>query len=80
MVIGSIVDTGALLKLLWTATLAGVGVTAAFAVGLVGTTRALDLSRDGRRVEAAILGLVGALALAVVAAAIAGGILVMTQK
>jgi Mn2+/Fe2+ NRAMP family transporter len=78
--LASIVDTGALLKLLWTGTLAGVGVTAVFAVGIVGATRALDLSRDQRPVEAAVMGLVGVLALAVVAAAIAAGIVVMTQK
>jgi hypothetical protein len=78
--IASIVDTGALLKMLWTATLAGVGVTSIFAVGILGAIRALDLSRDGRPAEAALVGVVGALALAVVAAAIVYGIVVMTQK
>ena len=78
--IGSIVDTGALLKLLWTASVAGVGVTAVFAGGIVGATRALDLSRDRRPAEAAIMGVLGAVSLAVVAGAIAYGIVVMTQK
>jgi hypothetical protein len=78
--IASIVDTGALLKVLWTATLAGVGVTAIFAIAIVGATRAVDLSRERRPVEAAAAGVVGALALAAVGAAIAFGIVVMTQK
>ena len=78
--LASIVDTGALLKLLWTGALAGVGVTAVFAIAIVGATRAVDMSRDGRPVEAAVFGIVGALALAVVAAAIVLGIVVMTQK
>jgi formate/nitrite transporter FocA (FNT family) len=76
----SIVDTGDLLELLWTAALAGVAVTAIFAVAIVGATRAVDMSRGGRPVGAAVFGLVGALALAGVGAAIAFGIVVMTQK
>jgi hypothetical protein len=78
--LATIVDTSALLKMLWTASLAGVGVTTAFAVAIVGATRALDLSRDGRPVEAAVLGLMGALALAIVAVAVVYGIVVMAQK
>ena len=78
--LASIVDTGALLEVIWTAALAGVGVTAVFAVGIVGATRAVDMSRDGRPLEAAVFGVLGALALAVVGAAIAFGIIVMTQK
>jgi hypothetical protein len=78
--IASIVDTSALLKVLWTATLAGVGVTAIFAIAIVGATRAVDLSRERRPVEAVAFGVIGALALAAVLAAIAGGIVVMTQK
>ena len=78
--LASIVDTGALLKLLWTGAAAGVGVTAIFAIAIVGATRAVDLSRDGRPVEAAIFGLIGVVALAAVATAIVAGIVVMTQK
>src|SRR4051812_6010904 len=66
--------------MLWTAALAGVGATTMFAVAIVGATRALEMSRDGRPVEAVVLGLVGGLALAVVAAAIVFGIVVMTEK
>ena len=78
--LASIVDTHALLEVLWTATLAGLGVTAIFAVAIVGTTRAFDMSREGRPVEAAAFGLLGVVALAAVAAAIAFGIVVMIQK
>ena len=78
--IASIVDTDALLEVLWTAALAGVGVTASFAIAIVGATRAVDLSRERRPVEAAAFGVIGALALAAVLVAIAFGIVVMTQK
>ena len=78
--IASIIDTRALLEVLWTATLAGVGVTAIFAIAIVGATRAVDLSRERRPVEAAVFGVIGAVALAVVAASIAYGVVVMSQK
>jgi hypothetical protein len=78
--VASIVDTSALLEMLWTGALAGVGVTGVFAVAIVGATRAVDLSRDRRPIEAVVFGLVGVLAMAVVGAAIVYGIVVMTQK
>jgi hypothetical protein len=79
-VVASIVDTDALLEMLWTASLAGVGVTAVFGVAIVGATRAVDASRAGRPVDAALFGFMGAAALAVVVAAIVFAIVVMTQK
>jgi hypothetical protein len=80
MLLGSVVDGHALVQMLWTATLAGVGVTGIFAIAIHGATRAVDASRDGRPVEAAIFGIVGAIALAAVGAAVVLGIIVMSQK
>jgi hypothetical protein len=78
--IASVVDWDALLEVVWVSLLAGVGVTGAFGVAILGATRALDLSRDGRPGEAVIFGVVGLAALAAVIAAIVFGIVVMTSK
>jgi hypothetical protein len=78
--LASVVDGDALVQVVWASLVAGVGVTGAFGVALLGTTRAIDLSREGRPAEAAILGIVGLAAFAVVIAAIVFGIVVMTSK
>ena len=78
--VGSVVDGHALVEMLWTATLAGVGVTCIYAIALLGGTRAIDAGRSGRLAEAVIFGAVGAIALAAVGAAVVFGIIVMTQK
>jgi hypothetical protein len=76
----AIVDTHDLLEVLWTAALAGVGVTAAYGLAILGAARAVDFGRDGRILEAAVYGVVGVLAAAVVVAALVFGIVVMTSK
>jgi hypothetical protein len=80
LLLSAIVDKDALVKMLWTASLAGIGVTAAFGVAIVGAARAVDAGRDGRPIDAALFGLLGAFALAVVGGAIAYGIVVMIEK
>jgi hypothetical protein len=79
-VIGSIVDGEALLKVVWVSLASGIGVTFAFAVAIVGATRAVDSSREGRTAGTVAFGALTALALAVVAGAIALGIVVMTSR
>ena len=78
--IAAIVDWGALLEVVWTSLLGGIGVTAIFAVAILGATRAVDLRQGGNPVAAGAYGVLTALALAAVAAAVVFGILVMTQK
>ena len=39
----AVVDWGALLEVVWTSLLGGIGVTAIFAVAILGATRAVDL-------------------------------------
>jgi hypothetical protein len=78
--IAEVVNGRDLVDMLWTATAAGVGVTCAFAVAIVGATRAMEMQRDGRGVEATVYGVVGAAAFAVVVAAIVLGIVVMSSK
>lgn len=77
--IASIVDTDALLTVIWASLAAGVGVTAAFGFAILGGVRALELSRDGRTAEATLFGAVGALGVAAVIAAIAFGIIVLAE-
>ncbi len=79
-VLATIIDGHALVQLIWVGFAAGVGVTGAFALALLGVTRAADFSRDGRAVEAALYGVLGLAALAAVTAAVVYGIVVMTQK
>ena len=81
IVIGeSAVDWGALLEVIWVSLLTGIGVTAAFAVAILGAARAVDLRKDGHGAVATAYGALMVLAFAVVVAAVVFGIVVMTQK
>ena len=80
MIADAVVDWGALLEVVWTSLLGGIGVTAIFAVAILGATRAMDMRQDGNTVAAGVYGVLTALALAAVAVAVVLGILVMTQK
>jgi hypothetical protein len=75
----AIVDWDALLTVIWASLAAGIGVTAAYGLAILGGTRALDLGREGRPGEAALFGVVGAVGIALVLAAIVFGIVVLTE-
>jgi hypothetical protein len=79
MSFASIVDWDALLTVVWASVAAGIGVTAAYGLVILGTTRAVDLSRDGRIGEAVLFGVVGAVGLVTVFAAIVFGIVVLSE-
>jgi hypothetical protein len=76
-VIASIVDTDALLQVIWVSLIAGVGVPASYALAILGSTRAIEFGRDGRIAEAAIFAVVGVVGLGVVIASIVFGILTL---
>ncbi len=78
--IGAIVDTHDLLEVVWTAAVAGLGTTTAYGLAILGVGRALDYGRSGRTVEALAYGVLGAVAVAAVAAAVVFGIVVMVNK
>lgn len=80
MLAESVVDWGAVLKVVWSSLAAGIGVTAAFALAILGATRAVDLRRDGRAFAAGGYAALMVLAFAGVVAAVVFGIVVMTQK
>jgi H+/Cl- antiporter ClcA len=75
-----VVDWAALLEVVWTSIVGGIGVTAIFAVGILGATRAVDLRQAGNPTAAGLYGVLAAVALLAVAVAVVLGIIVMTQK
>jgi hypothetical protein len=77
-VIATIVDWDALLQVIWVSLVAGVGVTAAWGFALLGSTRALEVGREGRVAEAAVYAVVGVAGLVSVVAAIVFGIVILT--
>jgi hypothetical protein len=79
MSFASIVDWDAVLTVVWASAAAGIGVTAAYGLVILGTTRAVDLSRDGRLAEALLFGFVGAAGIVAVLAGIVFGIVVLTE-
>jgi hypothetical protein len=79
MSFASIVDWDALLTVVWASVAAGIGVTVAYGLVILGTTRAVDLSREGRVGEAVLFGVVGAAGIVTVFAAIVFGIVVLSE-
>ena len=79
MSLASIVDWDALLTVVWASMAAGIGVTAAYGLVILGTARAVELSRDGRVGEAVVFGAVGAVGILTVFAAIVLGIVVLSD-
>jgi hypothetical protein len=79
MSFASIVDWDAVFTVVWASVAAGIGVTAAYGFVILGTTRAVDLTRDGRVGEAVLFGVVGVAGIVTVCAAIVFGIVVLTE-
>lgn len=76
----TLVETKALLDTVIASLVAGIGVTAVFAILIFGVTRSADMARDERPVLATAAVALAALAFLVVATAIVLGIIVMTRK
>ena len=75
----AVVDWDALTTVVWASVVAGVGLSAAYGLAILGGTRALDLGRDGRTGQATVFGVVGAIGIALVIAAIVVGLVVLTE-
>ncbi len=75
-----VIDWNALLNVLWASVLGGVGVTAAFALAILGGTRAVYLRRDGHVLAAGLYGALMVLATLAVIVAVVFGVVVMTAK
>lgn len=76
----AVIDWDALLTVIWSSVLAGIGVTAAYGFVILGGARAVELGRDGRTAEAVVYAVIGALGLLTVVAAIVFGIVVLSDK
>jgi hypothetical protein len=79
-VLADVLETKELLDTVIASLVAGIGVTAVFAILVFGVTRSSDMVRDERPFAAVATGGLAVIAFAVVAAAIVLGIVVMTQK
>lgn len=75
-----IVETKELVETVIASLVGGVGVTVVFSIAIWGSARFADLSRNDRPVAAAGAAAVAVLALAVTAASVVLGIVVMTSK
>lgn len=80
VLLATVVDTDALLKSVGAAAAIGLGVILIFSLALFGAVRFADLSRDERRIEAAAAALLAVVGAVAFVAAVAVGIVVMTQK
>jgi hypothetical protein len=78
--LATIVETEDLLDTVIASAVAGVGISAAFAILIFGVTRSADMVRDERPLLATAAGGLAAIALLVVIGSIVLGIVVMTQK
>jgi hypothetical protein len=78
--VATIVQTKDLIETVVYATVAGIGVTAIFAVAIWGVARFTDLSQEERRPAAAAAAGVAGVALLAVLATIVFGVVVMTSK
>jgi hypothetical protein len=74
------VDWDALLTVVWSSLLGGIGATAAYGLAILGGFRAVERGREGRSAPASGYALVGVLAAAAVVAAIVFGIVIVTDK
>lgn len=74
------IDAHLLLRVLYTALIAGVGVAVVFSLTVYGMTRSSDMRREDRPVAAASYALLGLLGLALTAALIAYGLILLARK
>jgi hypothetical protein len=76
----AIVDTHLLLRMLYTALVAGVAVTFVFSIAVYGVTRSGDLRREGRPLASAGCALLGAAGVVLTAGLIVYGIVLLARK
>ena len=78
--LATIVDWNTLGEVAVFSLLAGVGVTIAFSLAIVGATRMVEMRRDNRGIEAGAYAALMILALVASGAAVVFGVVVMTTK
>jgi uncharacterized membrane protein YidH (DUF202 family) len=78
--LATIVDTSALLKAVVYSFVAGVGLTLAFSLAIMGAARLADAERSGRRRETSALALLTAASLAVCVGIVVVGMIALVSK
>jgi hypothetical protein len=78
--IAEIVDWGTLGEVVGYSLLAGVGLSAAFSMTILGATRFADMRRDNRPIEAGVFAVLMTVGLVATAAALVFGVVIMTTK
>jgi hypothetical protein len=78
--VGSMIDTTTLLKVVGASLVAGVGVTTVFSLAVYGAVRASDLRRANRVSAAGLFAALTAISVSATVAAIVYGIVLTTQK
>jgi hypothetical protein len=79
MATAATIDLGSLLETVVGSVVAGVGITFAFSLAVLGFTRAPDVRRQGRQVAAAMWTALGGMALAVAALGVIVGLAIVAD-
>ena len=80
MLASKLIDTDALLNVVWVSFLAAIGGTAAFSVAIFGATRFVDMRRDGRTIDAGMFAAVAAVGLGICVAGVVLGLYEIIKK
>jgi hypothetical protein len=80
VIIAKVIDGHAAWQAVWTATVAGVGVTIVFSLAVLGATRSTDMRRNDRPGQAAAFGVLALLGLAATLGAVVYAITLITTK
>jgi uncharacterized membrane protein len=80
MLASQLIDTHALLKVIWVSFVGAVGGTAAFSIAIAGAVRFVDLRRARRTMEAGVFATVAGVALLVCLAGVALGLYAIINK
>jgi len=78
--VAAVLDTGALLEVVWVSLLSGIGVTAVFSVALLGGTRSGEARRAGATGAAAAYGALAVLAGLALVAGLTVGVAVLVGR
>jgi hypothetical protein len=74
------IDSGALLKMLYSSAIAGVAVTIVFALAILGATRSGDMRRAGRAGAATAYAALAGIGLMIAAAVVVYGVILVARK
>jgi len=76
----ALIDTGALLKLLYSSLAAGLSVAIVFSLAVLGVTRSSDMRRSGKGAAASAYAALAVLALLLAAGIVVYGLVLMARK